>query len=385
MSTINAGDAKHQVVEDLKPLTSLRFVAAMMIVILHAKAYFTWPWLKDAVWPLDHGVSFFFVLSGFILTHVYASKSFPGYIAFIRARIARLWPVHVFTLLATVIFIRADRLVLDGPGIFNKWLELASNLSLTHAAMPFDAYVFSWNSVSWSISTEAFFYLAFPMLLINIRHTWLCKLLGSALIALGVVAVMKMFGVPPDGGRFQVSLRSGLYAFPLVRAFEFCLGMSTWVLWDRYIRHLRMSALAWTVLELAMLTIIARWFGNEFYVVADHIRLATLYTLFGQSGSAWLIAPLIAVLAAGRGAIGKALSWRPFVYLGEISFSIYMLHQILMKFFSWDVLPEIATPVMYFCALIFLAAASHALIEVPCRKRILQQKSRISLSPRSIP
>jgi hypothetical protein len=53
-------------VEDLKPLTSLRFFAALAIVLLHAKLYTKWGWLQPIQIPLGQGVSFFFVLSGFI-------------------------------------------------------------------------------------------------------------------------------------------------------------------------------------------------------------------------------------------------------------------------------------------------------------------------------
>ena len=70
--------ARRVTVQDLPALTSLCFVAAMMIVVVHCGAInMPWPWLKHAPGTLVHGVSFFFVLSGFILTHVYRSRGFP--------------------------------------------------------------------------------------------------------------------------------------------------------------------------------------------------------------------------------------------------------------------------------------------------------------------
>ena len=114
-------------VEDLKPLTSLRFIAAMMIVLLHAQQYFAaqWTWLSLVPGAAVHGVSFLFVLSGFILTHVYRSRPFPGYGRFILTRFARLWPIHVFALLVLVTFVRQDFITFDGPDIFSKWVVLA--------------------------------------------------------------------------------------------------------------------------------------------------------------------------------------------------------------------------------------------------------------------
>ena len=68
---------------DLKPLTSLRFFAAMMIVFLHANELYNWKWIIHIQFPLTHGVSFFFVLSGFILTHVYSQRPYSSYSNFI--------------------------------------------------------------------------------------------------------------------------------------------------------------------------------------------------------------------------------------------------------------------------------------------------------------
>ena len=143
-------------IEDLKPLTSLRFVAAMMIVTLHSRLYFPWGKAMPAIPALDHGVSFFFVLSGFILSHVYTSKQL-GYWRFLLARFARLWPVHVFALIILVTFVRRDSITFEGPGIFCRPVTLISNLTLTQSLAPFVSFIFSWNSVSWSISTDSSF------------------------------------------------------------------------------------------------------------------------------------------------------------------------------------------------------------------------------------
>ncbi|SAL59792.1 lipopolysaccharide biosynthesis-related membrane protein [Caballeronia peredens] len=366
-------------VESLLPLTSLRFVAAMMIVVHHIKLYFPWSWSVKAPSSLVHGVSFFFVLSGFILTHVYTSKPFPGYGRFMRARFARLWPVHVFALLVLVIFVRPDSISFDGPGIFSKWVVLAANLTLTHSFVPFIAYAFSWNGVSWSISTEMFFYLMFPLLLINIRRTWYLKLAGAAaVVALIIVGVTAMH-LPADGGVQDLTVSSMLYTNPIARLFEFCLGMSTWVLWDRYIKPLKIGMLEWTAIELALCAALVGWLGWGFYAVAQHISNAALLSEFGEAGSCWLFAVLIAVMASGRGVLARVLSLPFFVFLGEISFSIYMLHQILLKFFGGWMPAGVTTPTMYFAAMFFCAAGSFVMVEKPMQ-RLLTGKRRPAVS-----
>lgn len=364
---------KHRV-EELHPLTSLRFVAAMMIVLLHANLYFPWAWLALFPGTLVHGVSFFFVLSGFILTHVYTSKPFPGYAPFMRARFARLWPVHVFAICALVTFIRPDSITFDGPGIFDKWVQLAFNLTLTQSAMPYESYAFSWNSVSWSISTEMFFYLAFPLLLVNIRQTWFWKLAGAAAMVLAFLVAASLAHIPMAGPLNEVTVSSLLYTNPLVRGFEFCLGMGTWVVWDRYVKHLRLSVHAWTVLEALAVLLVYAWLQWGYKHVA--IRLpgpSALGTWFGVAGSCWAFAILIAVMAGGRGAIGHVLRQPIFVFLGNISFSIYMLHQILFKFFVGWLPAGVTTPTMYFGALLFGAAGSYLMIERPAQRWIMQR------------
>jgi peptidoglycan/LPS O-acetylase OafA/YrhL len=141
----------------LPALTSLRFFAAAAIVAFHIMPMHGIP--RNLA--LANGVSFFFVLSGFILTYNYRDLS--GRLRqFYIARFARLWPVHVLTLCLAVLLIPFK----GGP------FDLVLNLLLVHAWVPVRETVFSFNGVSWSVSAEVFFYLAFPLLL-AVRSIWL--------------------------------------------------------------------------------------------------------------------------------------------------------------------------------------------------------------------
>src|SRR5512135_575734 len=82
----------------LDALTSLRFIAAATIVLHHSKGNFGFSETAFSNFSLDHGVSFFFVLSGFILAYVYPKLNGPGHAGrFLLARFARIWPAHLFT------------------------------------------------------------------------------------------------------------------------------------------------------------------------------------------------------------------------------------------------------------------------------------------------
>lgn len=366
-------------IENLKALTSLRFFAAMMIVVLHAANSLEWPWLRNAPLPLVQGVSFFFVLSGFILTHVYGDRRPASILTFMRARVARLWPVHLICILLLVVSVTPDSITFDGPGIFSKWVVLGFNALLVHSAFPFLAYTFSWNSVSWSISTEMFFYLAFPFLLVNISRTWHWKILGAALFAALLIALLYLARVPVESADFnRMTAVYATYPSPLMRGFEFVLGMSTNVLWKKYLRLQSRSLMWWTVVELIALAICVWWLLSGFFVVQRQISNPWLNLFFQPAGSCWAFALVIGSFASGRGLVGQLLSMRAIVFFGEISFSIYMLHLILIKAFvttfAWPGVPEF----VYFSALFVLATVVYLLVEKPAQ-RLLRGTGKVKM------
>src|SRR5688572_22687863 len=93
--------------EQLDPLTSLRFAAAAMIVVLHTRGVFGLPADWGEPFAFAQAVPFFFVLSGFILTHVYPNLDAAGSRRFLVARVARLWPAHAATFLLTLLPVAA--------------------------------------------------------------------------------------------------------------------------------------------------------------------------------------------------------------------------------------------------------------------------------------
>src|SRR5208283_4069809 len=132
----------------LNALTGLRFVAAAMILIHHASVF----GIKLPALALDHGVSFFFVLSGFVLAYVHPSIGSAYELrAFLWNRVVRVWPAHLVMLFVALILLNLPI----------TW-AFPLNFFLLQAWVPvWDSY-FSYNAVSWSISTELGFYLAFP-------------------------------------------------------------------------------------------------------------------------------------------------------------------------------------------------------------------------------
>lgn len=136
----------------LNALTSLRFFAAAIIVLYHSQGNFG---IAENAWPafnLSQGVSFFFILSGFILTYVYPSLKHIGTRRFWLARVARIWPAHVaaFILLFALLPVSL-RSAAAGPTAYNFPVAVL-NLLLVHAWIPIQSNIVSFNSVTWSLS-----------------------------------------------------------------------------------------------------------------------------------------------------------------------------------------------------------------------------------------
>jgi peptidoglycan/LPS O-acetylase OafA/YrhL len=355
----------------LDALTSLRFVAAMMIVAFHTQDAFG---NSRSAYSLAQGVSFFYVLSGFILTLVY--PRLDGWAAtrrFWRARVARVWPAYFVAFLV-------------GIGLVAySWhaTTLAAYLGMVQAWIPIPAYYFGYNAPGWSVSTEAFFYLAFPLLLHNLERTWHWKLAGTLALVVVLAVIAQSMGWPTSvrgwvgAESFQPDQNGLMYTNPLARIFEFTCGMCIALAWRRrgpgpaspwLSTALEIAAVALCVLSLRVVPLARGWVD---------IHLGTAMGLwYWASGSVVAFAALVYVMALGRGALSRALSWRPFVVLGEISFSIYLLHQLLLNGYlarAQDLpqLPGRTTFAIYLGVLMLSSYVMWRFIEMPARRVIV--------------
>jgi len=155
---------------DIKTLTSLRFFAAVLIILNHLKHYLLFD-MKDytGLWEQSYlAVDFFFILSGFILTHVYLGGIESGQLSirsFLIRRLARLYPLHLLTLLImTGLAMTSLRFgsIVPWSGHFPVG-TFVLNFLLLHGWGFVTSLAF--NIPSWSISAEWFAYMSFPFLL----------------------------------------------------------------------------------------------------------------------------------------------------------------------------------------------------------------------------
>jgi peptidoglycan/LPS O-acetylase OafA/YrhL len=354
----------------LQPLTSLRFFAALLIVIQHSTGVLLPPNTLSG-WPLDHGVSFFFVLSGFILTLSYPKlETWRATADFWRARIARIWPMHLFAL--ALLFVISTIPGTTGGGA----PALIANILLVHAWVPSRDYYFSYNALSWTVSTEFFFYLLFPLLIANFKATWWWKLLASLASLGALVAICAAFALPgysvTDPG---ITSHGLLYANPLARLFEFVFGMCTCLVWQWARPRLGDNRQVWTALEI-IAVVGALWLVRPVHGLLITVPVVKEWWI--HTSSFLLAALVIFVMASGTGALGRLLSLRPLVFLGEISYSMYLLHQILVTFYARHVeaFSFLAGPLRFpiFLGIVIAAASTtYLVVETPLRKAIRRQ------------
>ena len=304
---------------NLPQLTSIRFFAAFAVVCHHFYPERSIPWLKTLLDSAgDGGVSLFFVLSGFVLTH--SNRNPDGTLVrtrgtYIVGRIARIYPQYLASFVLCSPFVIAATWA-RYPDFGQAGLRLAGNglvyLGLLQAWIP--PLANAWNGPGWSLSTESFFYAAFLFVPPPAPHrvpVWM----AVCVLALLATAAAAQYITPGD------TARHFWYFFPPLRFAEFALGAAVAQVWrfgtyPRWIeRHAGPVALAALAGVLVMAVI-----GTA---ITYRLATSTLFPL------------LILSLALMRGPGARLLSSRPLVVLGEASYGLYLIQVPMM---GWYVL-----------------------------------------------
>jgi peptidoglycan/LPS O-acetylase OafA/YrhL len=372
----------------LDSLTSLRFFAASMILLLHLSQLFgfnNYSCLQGlALWQ---GVSFFFVLSGFILAYVHpridtATQSNN----FLLARFARIWPTHFAAFLFTIALVPA---VLNVPNLVPV---AVANLCMVQVWAFNPAISESFNSVSWTISIELFFYLCFPFLLKDFDRAVKIRWIGAVALSLSFIALCM---APSLSGFAPGTLPTALYLGenPICRLFEFTLGIFVCWLFKRKSQLHSLSSTQATILEIAALTTIAAAINLSNLWPAQNATgaLSVLRAWAIDMGGAPAYAALILLVASEKGKIAQFLNKKLLVRLGEISFSMYMFHlsilYALVKYqSSFANLPGWILPTIGVSLCLIVSHLNYTFIETPFRRRITNfaKKSASTSTSKSI-
>jgi peptidoglycan/LPS O-acetylase OafA/YrhL len=340
---------------DLRALTGLRFLAALWVVLYTAWPHLDVSWVPVAVTRGYLGVEVFFVLSGFILSHVYleaAGTKRYSYGGFLWARIARVYPLHLLTLFGMVALgIAGTAAGLSIDGSLTDWRSLPAHLTMTHAwgLAPVSAF----NPPSWSISAEWFAYLTFPAYAFvawRMRERPVLAVLGAVALALAIYAAFQ-----PLAG---FSLTEATFRWGALRIVPcFLLGCALYLVYRR---------------------------GPIPY--AGPVALVSGVGLL-VSASLGLWDPITVLLAGamilGLGSLDNAraglVGSKTSVYLGEISYSIYMVCAPVLLVMTNVAARVTGADDKRFHIIVWLAVvaaipvaamATYHLVERPCRKAL---------------
>ena len=372
----------------LPALTSLRFFAALHVVFFHFlafKIFTSQGWFGQFSSIGYVGVSFFFVLSGFILVYTYAGRDVSAGV-FWRARFARIYPALAFSLLLTGPFFFYAALKLNVP--FFAWsaahLKLVTFLVLflLQAWVPLAAL--AWNPVAWSLSDESFFYLLFPFLKKRVLNTGIPGLLMLGFACWAVSLGISWTYVLRNPDHLQVMDADALNAFwmnvvkfhPLARLPEFLLGMACGAVFLKS----RKEAKPENGAKLALLLVLA---GLLTAATVAHYSAQIPYPVLHTS----LLAPAFAAIIYGfalRPAWGAPLAWKPLVFLGDASYSLYLLHSFFLGpfFFTQTGVPRhrgLSWYFLFFLIILGISGLVYRFIEEPLRRKLRGKQSLSAL------
>ncbi|MGY1834634.1 acyltransferase family protein [Blastococcus sp. SYSU DS0510] len=340
----------------LDSLTGLRFIAALLVFGSHTIATFETTPVGDAVYPFLEpgaaGVSFFFILSGFVLTwtHRPGDKAGPFY----RRRFARIAPAYW---VAVIAFIPLNALARPEETGELLWHMAPSFIGL-HAWIPDNEYYWAGNGVTWSISCEMFFYAMFPLLIVQaLRLSQRARWWAAAVLCV-LVIVPPIVLAPLTHGETVADW--AIFIFPVQRLWEFCLGIliALWIKEGRRIRRIGLGG------SLALVAVA--------YVVAAY---APAYLI-------WVAIPFIPFALTIATAAQADLDGRPSIFrhpvlvkLGEWSFAFYLTHQLVIRAVDYVLMPTTLAVALgaTVLALVVSIASAYVLftvVEKPLERRL---------------
>jgi len=337
----------------IEQLTFTRFVAAILIVIRHFGMSFyifnTSPFLL-LVDQAQLYVSYFFVLSGFVMIVAYNKKEHIAPKEFIQKRFARIYPVYFIAIVALALYALFENGKHDG---------ILFSLFLIQAWIPGKATAF--NAPAWSLSVEMLFYIVFPFLF---NHFYKKKNLTTIAIVTIVIWILTqvLFILV-----FTHQTSNFLSCFPLMHINEFLMGNLAGLLFVWKLQH-KKANYDWLVLILAALLILA-------------IKYRPVQVDYHNGMLVIIYLPLIIALALNTGRLTSLFNKKPLVVLGEISYSIYIL-QVPVCNWSLAVLhhfhKEFTLTAFWVFAgvLILLSYLSYKFIELPLREKISKLGTR---------
>jgi peptidoglycan/LPS O-acetylase OafA/YrhL len=320
---------------EIKALTGLRIVAAVWVVLFHFRPLLgeAAPDFAAAVAPvLDagaQGVDLFFILSGFVLTWTYLDRmgrtwSMRATLRFLWLRLARVWPIYLVTLHLAAMWIIFTLNVGHVPSENVDTLTATSYIRQLFLVQLWYQPFFdgtSWNGPAWSISAEWLAYLLFAGIALVVFR------MARATRARGLLLLAFAASLPP----VMLLLASGEFYTPWSWLPRIVMQFTAGALACAAVRKLKPTDRTRQAAGYASIVLIAVIVGALYYFSTHPV--ATVRDAGGLIDVLFL--PLVVALSIGAGSLPRLLSTRVLVYLGQISFALYMVHELIHTAWTW--------------------------------------------------
>ncbi|WP_248965381.1 acyltransferase family protein [Sphaerisporangium perillae] len=350
----------------LPSLTGMRFISAAMVFLTHAigaslfaSAAFTGVYISVVVQGGWAAVSYFFILSGFVLT--YAARSSDTAATFLRRRFLKIYPNYIITLAAALVLVSwVGKQAIDGGTALLHALLLQSYVPVLDVRTAF-------NAPAWSLSCEALFYLLFPLMARYIGRIRPERLWGYASLTVLVIFAMPFVAKllpaqPPIPGFGMTELEMWfVMQFPPVRMLEFVFGMI-------------LARIVMTGRRLPVGLGGALAIGIALYAIAPMLPVS--FDVVAVS-----VIPLGLIIAAGAANDAERrtsrLGGRVMVWLGEVSYAFYMWHFLVLIYVpqwfgsmkGWSTPAGFAMLAVLFGITLVLSWLLYSLVERPIMRR----------------
>ncbi len=336
-------------------LDGLRAVAVLTVFLGHSQ-------VMPGLWPGHVGVTIFFFLSGFLITTLLRrelqSHTVVSLKGFYLRRLLRITPPALFSILLCVIvgYFGWIESTMNGWGILAEIFNY-TNYYITyvngHYGLPPES------SMLWSLAVEEHFYLVFPALFIALTAKgWSLRRVGWLLIFLAALAPFWRLYLHFNGGSFY-----RLYTSTDTRYDGLILGAAMALLWNPALgdRAPLNFSQDWIVkiiapTALAVFCVLSVFPDGHRITYVDSILYACLMPLF------WVF------ITAPTGWMGRVLNHRVAVHIGYLSFSLYLVHRLVLQLASQLIKSPVLSDLVALVLSLLLAQLMYMIIEKPCAK-----------------
>ena len=326
-------------------ITGLRAIAATMVVMIHTGAFVDFGYLGQSITSAGkYGVDIFFVISGFTIAKTFQEAK--DYRSYLTRRIMRIIPLYwLIVTIATILW-------MSGMFSWPYWMqELGSQPDLYNFAMHLSMISYldyrvanSLLGVEWSIPIEVFWYICLPPLIFFGKT--IPRAIGMILLLLFLTALLAYISKELLGTSQPIKWS------PIAYGHLFFVGVISYYLREKFksIPCIRPVVWIFAAVVLFALAIVVD-FGGRSEVLAISTAILIVYVTPTRAG--WVTSPLTA---------------RPMLFLGSISYSIYLIHILVLHILGdIDMLPALGLSrfLVVYGITIVLSAATYLLVEMP--------------------